>query len=77
LGGVDKLDVYSKLGVPEVWCWRRGRIEVYRLRGQRYAASAESVVLRGIDREALVSFLDRPTTSRSIRDYRAALERIS
>jgi Uma2 family endonuclease len=73
-GGIDKLDVYRKLGVPEVWCWEAGRIEVYRLRGERYAATAQSVVLRGIDLEQLASFVDRPTTSRAIRDYRAALK---
>lgn len=74
-GGIDKLEVYSRLGVPEVWYWRKGRVQVYRLRGQRYAASARSLVLQGIDLEELASFLDRPTTSRSIRDYRAALKR--
>jgi Uma2 family endonuclease len=23
-GGIDKLNVYRKLGVPEVWCWEEG-----------------------------------------------------
>jgi len=73
-GGLDKLDVYRKLGVPEVWFWDAERIGVYRLRGERYVASAHSVVLRGIDLEQLVTFIDRPTTSRAIRDYRAALK---
>jgi len=76
-GGIDKLEVYRKLGVPEVWIWDAERIVVYRLRGERYAATARSVVLRGIDLEQLASFIDRPTTSRAIRDYRAALKRHS
>ncbi len=76
-GGIDKLEVYRKLGVPEVWIWDAERIVVYRLRGERYAATARSVVLRGIDLEELASFIDRPTTSRAIRDYRAALKRHS
>lgn len=75
-GGIDKLDVYRKLGVPEVWFWDAGRIGVYRLRGVRYTATARSVVLRGIDLEQLASFIDRPTTSRAIRDYRAALKQV-
>ena len=45
------------------------------LRGERYVASAASVVLKGLDLEQLASFLDRPTTSQAIRDYRAALAR--
>jgi Uma2 family endonuclease len=76
-GGLDKLEVYRKLGVPEVWFWDEGRIGVYRLRGERYAATERSLVLRGVDLEQLASFIDRPTTSRAIRDYRAALKRHS
>jgi Uma2 family endonuclease len=74
-GGIDKLEIYSKLGVPEVWYWDAGRIEVFRLRGERYVGSAASVALKGIDLVELASFLDRPTTSQAIRDYRAALAR--
>jgi Uma2 family endonuclease len=72
-GGIDKLEVYRRLGVEEVWYWRRGRIHVYRLRGDRYEELPGSEALPGIDLEHLVSFLDRPTTSRAIRDYRASL----
>jgi hypothetical protein len=43
------------------------------LRGTRYEPVAHSEALRGIDLAELVSFLDRPTASRAIRDYRAAL----
>ena len=74
-GGLDTLEIYSKLGVPEVWYWDTGHIEVYRLRGERYVRSAASVALEGIDLEQLASFLDRPTTSQAIRDYRTALAR--
>lgn len=73
LGGIDKLDVCRKLRVPEVWYWRRGRIETYRLHGQRYELAPASEALPGIDVEQLASYLDLPTTSRAIRDYRAAL----
>ena len=76
-GGIDKLEVYRKLGVPEVWIWDAERIVVYRLRAERYVSTTRSVVLRGIDLEQLASFIDRPTTSRAIRDYRAALKRHS
>jgi Uma2 family endonuclease len=72
-GGIDKLDVYRKLGVHEVWYWEDGRIHVHVLRGARYELVAQSETLPGIDLEQLVGFLDRPTVSRAIRDYRAAL----
>lgn len=72
-GGLDKLEVYRKLGVQEVWTWRKGRILVHALRGDRYEGLARSELLPGLDLEQLTSFLDRPTTFDAIRDYRAAL----
>ena len=72
-GGIDKLDVYRKLGVREVWYWEGGRIQVHVLRGTVYVPAAQSHALPGIDLVQLVGFLDRPTASRAILDYRAAL----
>jgi Uma2 family endonuclease len=73
-GRLDKLDVYRKLGVGEVWTWRRGRIQPHVLRGDRYELVERSEVLPGLDLELLVQFLDRPSTYDAIRDFRAALE---
>ena len=72
-GGVKKLDIYCKLGVREVWFWRRGRISVHVLEADRYFEASGSRVLPGIDLEQLVSFLDRPSASQAMREYRAAL----
>ena len=72
-GGIDKLDVYRKLRVREIWFWEGGRIRVHVLHGTHYEAVAASEALHGIDLEQLASFLDRPTASQAIRDYRAAL----
>jgi Uma2 family endonuclease len=72
-GGVNKLGVYAKLGVGEVWFWRRGRITPFVLVGERYEERAASAALPGLDLELLAGFLDRPTTSAAIREYRAAL----
>jgi Uma2 family endonuclease len=74
-GRIDKLDVYRKLGVREVWYWRDGKLSPYLLRGERYRPIAASKVLPGIDLDELVSFLDRPTASQAIRAYRRALSR--
>lgn len=74
-GRIDKLEVYRKLRVREVWYWRNGVLQPYALRGDRYRAIEESEVLPGIDLAQLVSFLDRPTTFDAIREYRDALSR--
>jgi len=72
-GGLNKLEVYRKLGVREVWYWRRGKFEVHVLRGEQYTLAPASEAVPGIDLEQLASFIDRPTTSRAIREYREAL----
>jgi len=71
-GGIDKLEIYRLLDVPEVWIYHRGRIQPYYLAGEAYEAVAASVALPAIDLDQLVTFLDRPTTSQAIREYRAA-----
>jgi Uma2 family endonuclease len=72
-GRIDKLDIYRKLGVEELWYWRKGRIQPYCLRGERYEPVARSEVLPGLDLEVLTGFIEQPTTSAAIRGFRAAL----
>jgi len=74
--GIDKLDVYRKLGVREVWYYEDGRIQVHVRKGVHYERVAESEALPGIDLEQLVSFLDRPTASQAIRDYQNLLRSV-
>jgi Uma2 family endonuclease len=72
-GGIDKLEVYRKLGVREVWYWSRGRIQPYQLAGEHYQPIEQSQVLAGIDLRQLAGFIDSPTTSQAIRNYRKTL----
>jgi Uma2 family endonuclease len=72
-GGLDKREIYRALGVRELWFWRRGTITAYALRGGRYEEIPSSLVLPKIDLAQLAPFLDRPTASKAIRDYQAAL----
>jgi Uma2 family endonuclease len=72
-GGLDKLEIYRRLEVPEVWVWRDGALTVHLLRGDAYEAVEHSEQLPGIDLALLVSFLDRPTAMQAVRAYRDAL----
>ena len=73
-GSIDKLEIYRKLGVREVWFWRRGQLTAHVLSGEAFAQVSESKVLPGIELAELASYLDRPTASQAIREYRAALQ---
>jgi Uma2 family endonuclease len=72
-GRLDKLAIYRKLGIREVWYFEGGVLQPYALRRGRYVKVHGSEVLPDLDLAELVSFLDRPTTYDAVRDYRAAL----
>ncbi|MGZ8778362.1 MAG: Uma2 family endonuclease [Thermoanaerobaculia bacterium] len=74
-GGIDKLEIDRKLGVAEVWIWRRGALTPHVLRGESYEAAARSEALPGIDLGQLTRFLEQPTTSAAIRAYRDFLRK--
>lgn len=56
-GGIDKLEIYRRLGVREVWFWIDEAFAVYRLAGDRYRRHLESVAIRGIDLEHVAELL--------------------
>ncbi len=73
-GGLDKLEIYRKLDVREVWVWRRGRLTVHVLQGESYQEVPASGALPGIDLDQLLSCLSRPTASQAIRAYRELIQ---
>jgi Uma2 family endonuclease len=73
-GGIDKLEAYQRLGVPEVWFWKDDGIAIYLLQSGAYQLSSTSKGLPNLDLAELVSFLDHPTAMQAIRAYRAALQ---
>ena len=72
-GGLDKLEVYRRLGIGEVWFWQAGRIDVHVLREGRYAQTEQSALFPGLDLELVRSLLDQPTPSRAVRVLRERL----
>ncbi len=72
-GRLDKLEVYRRLGVREVWIWSQGKLTPWGLRAEAYVELPASAVLPGIDLAQLLRFVDRPTAYDAIRAYRRAL----
>lgn len=72
-GSIDKLEIYRRLGVPEVWVWRDGAIRVHVLSGDQYVSSEQSQQLPGLDLGLLTSLLDHPTVIQAVRAFRKAL----
>jgi Uma2 family endonuclease len=47
--GLDKLSVYHPLGVPEVWMWEKGQLQVWVRRPKGYVRAARSHLLPALD----------------------------
>jgi Uma2 family endonuclease len=47
-GGINKLELYQRIGVPEVWFWEDGLLKLYRLR-DRYEQIERSELLPDLD----------------------------
>jgi Uma2 family endonuclease len=69
-GGIDKLDVYAGLGVPEVWFWEEGRLFVYHLAGGSYQRSERSAILPELDLDRLSSFVGIADQTEAVRAWR-------
>jgi Uma2 family endonuclease len=74
-GGLDKLEIYRRLEVREVWFWIGDRLVIHVLRGARYHVSSSSVVLPDLDVQQMVGFVTERQQMRALRAYRAALRR--
>lgn len=73
LGGLNKLELYRKLGVQEVWIWQAGHLSAYGLRGDAYEPLTQSEVLAGIDLSLLARFIPSKPMTKAVREYREAL----
>jgi Uma2 family endonuclease len=72
-GGLDKLEIYRRLGIPEFWQWKQNRIDVHVLRKGQYERTRRSIALPGLDLDLMTSFLDCRSITQAIRRFREAL----
>ncbi len=75
-GGIDKLEVFRRLGAREVWFWINSRLWVFVLIDGAYQERAASVALAGIDLrelERIVTTADDDDQTEAIRSYRTSL----
>lgn len=59
-GGVDKLEIYKRLGVTEVWFFRDDKFEVYSLLGSGYEHLEQSELLPDLDLVLLAQYVTLP-----------------
>jgi Uma2 family endonuclease len=76
-GGIDKLDVYRKLGVREVWFYERGSLRFFALRGgkghESYVETPLSEIVPQLPRALLLACMREPDQTAALRALRAGL----
>ncbi len=72
---LDKLGIYARLGVLEVWRFAGGGAEILVLRGEGYEVTDSSLVFPFLSRETLLRFIEgglemkRPEWTREVRGW--------
>jgi Uma2 family endonuclease len=72
---LDKLEAYRRLGVREVWIYAATGLNVYVLRGKKYARSASSRLFPELDLDEMLSFMDIEHQTEAVRAWRRRLRR--
>jgi len=73
-GGVNKLKVYGRFKVPEVWLWRRNKLEIFALgSSDAYEPVRESRLLPGLDISLIERCVAMPSWQQARQAFRAGL----
>ncbi|MEG4322965.1 Uma2 family endonuclease [Microcoleus sp. Aus8_D1] len=67
---MDKLAVYQKLGVKEVWFGKNRHFEVYHLRGDEYEKIQQSELLPNLDLSLLADYVQRSDPLEAVLEFR-------
>ncbi|WP_193195398.1 Uma2 family endonuclease [Nostoc sp. MG11] len=78
-GGINKLETYKRLLIPEVWFWEDGVLEVYHLRSEGSALHYERVFsseeVKGIDLDLLLRCINMVNHVDAIKTFQQALQK--
>lgn len=72
-GGIDKLEAYKRLHIPEVWFWVNDRLLFYTLKEEGYETVDRSQLLPNLDVELLKRCISMENHARSLREFRSQM----
>jgi Uma2 family endonuclease len=73
-GGINKLEFYKRLEIPEVWFWEKSRLRLYSLGEDGYAEVDRSLLLPELDLVLLVQCINIENHPQAMREFRQALQ---
>jgi len=78
-GGINKLEAYKRLQIPEVWFWQNGRLSLHHLRTTEteffYEEINRSELLPELDLELLKRCINLSNHTQALKEFRQALSR--
>ena len=72
-GGINKLEAYKRLQIPEVWFWENGALRMYSLGADGYAEVDRSFVLPDLDIVLLVRCINMENHLQAMREFKQTI----
>lgn len=73
-GGINKLEAYKRLQIPEVWFWENGVFRLYSLGADGYTEVDRSFVLPELDIVLLARCINIENHLQAMREFRQAIQ---
>ena len=73
-GGLNKLEAYKRLQIPEVWFWEKGQLSLHQLQTNSYVEIKQSKVLPKLDIRLLTRCINTANHAEAVREFRRGIE---
>ncbi|MFB2933840.1 Uma2 family endonuclease [Aerosakkonemataceae cyanobacterium BLCC-F154] len=73
-GGINKLEAYKRLKIPEVWFWENGQLSFYVLRNEEYENVPQSQLLPNLNVSFLIHCINLTNHTQALREFRQELQ---
>lgn len=73
-GGINKLEAYKRLQIPEVWFWENGALRMYSLGADGYAEVDRSFVLPELDIVLLARCINMENHLQAMREFKQTIQ---
>ncbi|MDB9412086.1 Uma2 family endonuclease [Microcystis aeruginosa] len=75
-GGINKLEAYKRLQIPEVWFWMNDELLFYSLGNEGHEAVSKSQLLPSLDVGLLMRCINTENHAQALREFRAGIKNI-
>ncbi|MFM6827525.1 MAG: Uma2 family endonuclease [Dolichospermum sp.] len=73
-GGINKLEAYKRLQIPEVWFWMNDELLFYSLGNDGYETVSKSQLLPSLDVDLLMRCINTENHAQALREFRAGIK---